>query len=564
MQLRDYQTQAVQSIYHYFAAGGKGNPICVLPTGAGKSICIAELMKSAMQGDRNQRFMMVTHVRELIQQNHEKIMALWPSAPAGIYSAGLKRKQSQMPIVFAGIQSIYKKAHIFGHCDLLIIDECHLLSNKAEGRYHQFIQAMLTINPKMKIIGFTATPYRMQGGHLTNGQIFTDISYDYPVYKLIERGYLSPVVCTAPQSSQVNLSGVRTVAGEYNQKQMQSAFMDDGMTERALADVFQRITTHKCFLFFCAGIDHANHTHQLLRARGLKGAVVSDKTPMAERDAAIENLRNGKFDYLCNNAVLTTGTDIPRIDCLVLLRSTKSRGLYVQMVGRGMRIHPQKDHCLLLDYGQNVERFGPIDMQPTDKKKVDADKQDREAPFKMCKEEHLRHPEKDKPCYKTNKNPKALQCEHCGVPFIRPKLHDDIADSEAIVIGPPKPEIVKAKVDDITFSKHIGAESGKETMCITYYGNNTQLCREFMGLKRAYHRLGKWCDDAWGNPHNIDQLVTWMTNGVGVTYPDSITMMKKPKAKYWEVVAYDFTREQALHAGSVKRGHADHRITASP
>jgi DNA repair protein RadD len=542
VELRDYQLQAVKSIYDYYGAGKTGNAIVVLPTGAGKSIVIAELIKSAMMADRGQRFLMLTHVRELIAQNHEKLMALWPTAPAGIYSAGLKRKQSQMPIVFAGIQSVYKKAKQLGHRDLILIDECHLLSNEAEGRYHTLIEAMLEINPKLKIIGLSATPYRMKGGHLTNGKIFTDICYDYPVYKLIERGYLSPVLCTAPEGAQANLSKVHTVAGDYNQKEMQSAFMDDGMTERAIEDVFRRAKIHRCFLFFCAGVEHATHTHQLLRARGLRGAVVSDKTPMDERDAAIAALRSGQYDYLCNNAVLTTGTDIPRIDCVVLLRSTKSRSLYVQMVGRGMRIAEGKTHCLLLDYGTNVERFGAIDLQPTSKAGLEKSEGETAAPFKICKTDILRFPLAAKACNGVN-HPKATCCQHCDAEFIKPKLHDDIA-GQGVVISPPLPEVLEVEVHNVEFSKHLGAESGKETMRITYYSATSIICSEFMGVKRAYHQLKEWYDK-WPNPQNVDELVMLIKTDA-FTYPARIRIMKK--GKYWEVLNYDFATKQTLFA----------------
>ena len=543
MQLRDYQTQAVKSIYDYYGAGKTGNPIVVLPTGSGKSVVIAELLRSAMMADRGQRFLMLTHVRELIAQNHEKLMTLWPTAPAGIYSAGLKRKQSQMPIVFAGIQSVYKKAKQLGYRDLIIIDECHLLSNEAEGRYHALIEAMLEINPKLKIVGLSATPYRMKGGHLTNGKIFTDVCYDYPVYKLIERGYLSNVTCVAPEGAQVDLSKVHTVAGDFNQKEMQSAFMDDGMTESALQDVFSRVKGHKCFLFFCAGVDHAKHTHELLKARGLRGNIVSDKTPMAERDASIESLRSGTYDYLCNNAVLTTGTDIPRIDCIVLLRSTKSRGLYVQMVGRGMRIFEGKTHCLLLDYGTNVERFGAIDMQPTSKKALEREEGEALTPHKLCKSENLRFPDDVEPCFKPSAT-KATHCYHCGAEFIKPKLHDDVAGN-GIVISPQMPEVLEVDVSSITFTKHIGRESGKETMCITYYNDTAIICKEFMGLKRAYHSIQPWLGyNIWARIITIEHLINNCKDHAKL--PSRIRIMKK--GKYWEVLGYDFTTKQTLSA----------------
>lgn len=130
MQLRDYQIDAVNSVYEYFAQGNKGNPLVVLPTGAGKSVVIAELIRSAMAMDREQRFIMATHVKELIAQNHQKLMTLWHNAPAGIYSAGLGKKQAHHPIIFGGIQSMRDKAEIFGYRHVLFVDECFVAGTK--------------------------------------------------------------------------------------------------------------------------------------------------------------------------------------------------------------------------------------------------------------------------------------------------------------------------------------------------------------------------------------------------------------------------------------------------
>jgi DNA repair protein RadD len=536
MQLRDYQIDAVNSVYEYFAGGNKGNPLVVLPTGSGKSVVIAELIRSAMAMDKDQRFIMATHVKELIAQNHEKLMTLWHNAPAGIYSAGLGKKQAHQPIIFGGIQSMRDKAEIFGYRNVIIVDECHLLPNKAEGGYHTFLNGLKKNNPNIKVIGLTATPYRMAGGHLLNGEIFTDICFEYPILKLIERGYISPVYTKSPTAEQVDLSNVRTVAGEYNQREMQNAFMADCVTERALDDVFKRATQHKSFLFFCAGVEHAQHTHKLLQSRGLKGAVVYDKTPANEREKAIQRLRNGTYDYLCNNAVLTTGTDIPRIDCVVLLRSTKSRGLYVQMVGRGMRLFEGKTHCLLLDYGGNVDRFGAIDNQPQGKKALTDSGEAGTAPFKRCIADNLEPSWEG--CEEIN-HAKATHCIKCGAPFVQKTPHGDIAAQGNII---NKPIEVKLGIhpSHIFFEHHIKRDNGNETMRIDYHWGVALYCSEWLGLARASKRLKQWF------PNGEHLKATSVTELIAIAkehaiLPETVYIKKQPDSKYYEVLYYDFT-----------------------
>lgn len=536
MKLRDYQINAVNSVYEYFASGNKGNPLVVLPTGAGKSVVIAELMRSAMAMDREQRFIMATHVKELIAQNYQKLMTLWHNAPAGVYSAGLGKKQAHYPIVFGGIQSMRTKAEIFGYRHVLLVDECHLFPNKTEGGYHTFLQGLQRNNPNIKVIGFTATPYRVAGGHLLNGGVFTDICYEYPILKLIDRGYLSPVYTTSPTAEQVDLSNVRTVAGEYNQRDMQNAFMAECVTERALSDVFRRATHQKTFLFFCAGVEHAQHTHKLLQARGLKGQVVYDKTPAHEREKAIENLRNGTYDYLCNNAVLTTGTDIPRIDCIVLLRSTKSRGLYVQMVGRGMRLFEGKKYCLLLDYGGNVDRFGAIDRQPEGRKALSDSGESGNAPFKRCGDGNLQ--EGFEGCETIN-HAKATHCIKCGAPFMQKEPHNELA-SQGEVISNTEEVMFGVQPTHIYFEHHIKRDTGNETLRIDYFWDGGKHCSEWMGLARASKRLQEWFPSrAHLKATSIPELIAICKESA--IHPSTVWIKRQKNSKYYEVLKYDFT-----------------------
>src|SRR5574344_2620203 len=154
---RDYQVQAVESIFKYFS-NNTGNPLLCLPTGTGKSVIIAMLLKKIFETFPNQKVLMITHVKELIQQNFEKLKSVWNDAPAGIYSAGLKKRESQQKIIFCGIQSVAKKAELFGNVDLIIIDEAHLVSQNANSQYRLFIEKLKDVNSYLKVIGLTATP----------------------------------------------------------------------------------------------------------------------------------------------------------------------------------------------------------------------------------------------------------------------------------------------------------------------------------------------------------------------------------------------------------------------
>ena len=163
--LRDYQQRTIDQLYAWFEEGGKGNPCLVLPTGSGKSHIVAALCKDALQQWPETRVLMLTHVKELIEQNAEKMRQHWPGAPRGIYSASIGRKDLGEPITFAGIQSVRTKAHQLGHIDLVIIDECHLVNHKDEGGYRTLLEQLKAINPALRVVGLTATPYRLGHDH---------------------------------------------------------------------------------------------------------------------------------------------------------------------------------------------------------------------------------------------------------------------------------------------------------------------------------------------------------------------------------------------------------------
>ncbi|MFU8817405.1 MAG: DEAD/DEAH box helicase [Pseudomonadales bacterium] len=363
MILRPYQRAAVDALYAYFAEKN-GNPLLVLPTGAGKSVIQAAFQQEVMRAWPEQRILLLTHVKELIEQNVEKLQALWPQAPIGIYAASLGKREGFMPIVFASIQSVHKRAHQLGRFDLIIIDECHLVPSRGNTMYRRFLADMREINPAVKIIGMSATPFRLDSGNLHTGddRIFTDIAYDLPLADLINGGYLCPLV-TKGAARKIDMTGVRTQAGDFKASDLDAAVHAGDLTARAADEIVAYGEDRASWLVFCPSVEHAFEVRDELRGRGVIAETLHGGTPKLEREGIIRRFRAGEIRALTNCDVLTTGFDAPAIDLIVFLRPTKSAALYIQMSGRGMRLSPEtgKRDCLVLDFAGNVERHGPVD-----------------------------------------------------------------------------------------------------------------------------------------------------------------------------------------------------------
>ena len=323
---------------------------------------MASFIEGVLKAFPDQRILIVTHVRELIQQNYLELMGLWPEAPAGIYSAGLKQRDLRAPILFAGIQSIHKLVYDVQQCDLILIDEAHLIPRSSNTMYRRFLDGLKRLNPLLKVIGFTATPYRLDSGLLHEGEdaIFTDIAYEVSVRELIDDGYLSPLM-SKRMATQLDVSGVGTRGGEFIAKDLEAAIDRDSITQSALDEVFAYGQDRRSWLLFCAGVDHAFHVREAVRARGIPCETITGATPSGERDSLVRDFKAGRIRCLTNANVLTTGFNATAVDLIAMLRPTKSAGLYVQIVGRGCRLASGKANCLILDFAGNIARHGPID-----------------------------------------------------------------------------------------------------------------------------------------------------------------------------------------------------------
>jgi DNA repair protein RadD len=450
-QLRDYQKKAIDQLYDWFRAGNAGNPCLVLPTGSGKSHIVAALCKDALQNWPETRVLMLTHVKELIEQNAEKMRQHWPGAPMGIYSASIGKRQIGEPITFAGIQSVRTKADMLGHIDLVLIDECHLVNHKEEGGYRTLLSDLQAINPALRVVGLTATPYRLGHGLITNKPaIFDDLIEPVSIEELVFKGHLSKLRSKVTDSK-LDVSGVKKRGGEYIDADLQRAVDTADQNDAVVREVIARAGDRKAWLFFCTGVAHAQHIVDVLQQYGIASACVTGDTPKAERAAILSAFKSGKLKALTNANVLTTGFDYPDIDLIAMLRPTMSPSLYVQMAGRGMRPKSHTDHCLVLDFAGVVETHGPITAVQPPKK---AGSGNGEAPVKVCDECNELCPIS------------ARQCPACGFEFPAPapkrfELRTDdimgIEASEMLVTG-------------WIWRKHISKVSGKEMLAVTYYG----------------------------------------------------------------------------------------------
>ena len=363
-ELRPYQQEALAALEKYWSRGG-GNPLVVMATATGKSVIIAHLIRDVSQRYPALRVLVVTHTLELVEQDVEHLLALWPDAPIGINSAGIGQREWDAPIIFAGVQSVWRNAGRLGPRHLVLIDEAHLVPHDGDGMYRSLLSELRALAPAdgMRIAGFSATPFRLDSGRLDEGEgkIFDNVVFDYDVGRGIREGWLSPLTSKAT-SIEINISGVGRRGGEFIAGELERAADDNAVIAAACDEIVARGVDRRSWLVFCCGVLHAHHVCDALRMRGVACRVVTGETPLTEREDSIAAFKAGTIRCLVNVNVLTTGFNAPQVDLLAMLRPTLSTGLFVQMVGRGTRKADGKVNCLILDFAGNCRRHGPVDQ----------------------------------------------------------------------------------------------------------------------------------------------------------------------------------------------------------
>ncbi|MTC14547.1 DEAD/DEAH box helicase [Providencia alcalifaciens] len=355
--LRPYQQEAVDATIAHFRRHTEP-AVIVLPTGAGKSLVIAELARLARG-----RVLVLAHVKELVEQNHAKYLTY--GLEADIFAAGLNRKESHSKVVFGSVQSVARNLnHFDDKFSLVIIDECHRISLNEKSQYHQIIQNLQKHNAALRILGLTATPYRLGHGWIYqyhyHGMVkgdehcfFRDCIYELPLHYMIKHQFLVPPERLDMPVLQYDFSQISVnQSGIFSEQELNlSLKKQQRITPKIVNQIIEYASPLQGCMIFAATVEHAKEILSYLPKN--TAALVTAETPSSERQAIIQQFKSKQLHYVVNVSVLTTGFDAPHVDLIAILRPTESVSLYQQIVGRGLRLSEGKKQCLILDYAGN-------------------------------------------------------------------------------------------------------------------------------------------------------------------------------------------------------------------
>ena len=532
-QPREYQGWATDAFFGYYQNGHDGHPVIAMPTGTGKSVVIAALCSTILSSWPQQRILMLAPTKELVEQNAEKLRSMWPAAPLGICSASLNKYDTAHAILFGTIGTVINRKEDIGARDIVFVDECHLVSDKESTQYRAYFDWLLEQNPNTKFVGLSATPYRLGVGHIVDGGLFTDVCFDSTTLEafnwFIEQGYLLPVV-PRPTKTKLDTEGVKKQGGDFQAKDLQRKVNKAEVTSAAVAEALDLAADRSHCLWFSTGIEHAEAIGAELESHGETVVVIHSKSPT--RDADLAAFLAGEIRHCVNYGILTTGFDFPALDCIIMLRPTKSPGLWVQMLGRGTRpfyaegfdlstvvgrlaaiAASVKQNCLVLDFAYNTAEMGPINDPKLPKKKG---KGGGDAPIKTCGRtgdppvsnivEGTSDPDKGggrTGCGAWN-HPSARNCVQCGAEFTFEVKFGADASTSALLADSSgayeKPVVNEFKVSRVSYEIH--KKPGRPDSIRVFY---------YCGLRRFSHYV---LPEHGGNPRKRSEH-WWMLHGGG-------------------------------------------------
>jgi len=529
MELRYYQASAVDAAWSSIR---QGNSCClVLPTGSGKSLIIAELIRQCVE-QWGGRAVSLAHRKELLTQNAKAVSTLLPKSQVGIYSAGLKLRDVESDIVVAGIQSVYSKAFEFGERHVCIVDECHRIGKDDSTQYQRFLTDLRKANPNLAVIGVSATPFRTGEGEITNG-IFDEIAYEASISDLMGEGFLCRVT-NKPGENQADMSKVSVRRGDFVQKQMEDTFLKN--VHEVCTETIAHAEGRKSIIIFCSGVEHAEQVADAISGMtGEEVGLVTGETLPLERASVLERFRTGKLRWMVNVNVLTEGFDAPGIDMVAVMRATVSPGLFAQAVGRGFRLHPDKENCLILDFGGNIERHGAIDDPQFGRKKKFIGEEGGEAPTKTCEECGEESPAG------------AGYCWNCLTvfEFEKAKLSENPDTQNDVITEEHEPEWLKVNDCGVALHKK-RSDPDSRTFRVDYYISDILTINEYVCIEHTGYARDK--AKAWWREHSKldmpdkieDAVDIWQQMGLRV--PSEI--LAKKDGRWWRIVDRQFTDEK--------------------
>jgi superfamily II DNA or RNA helicase len=361
MELRPYQRDALTAIEAATLRGVR-RQVVSLPTGSGKTIIFSHLIAG-----RPGRTLILVHRDELIRQTLDKLAMVAQGTDLDIGVIKAERDEHAGDLVVASVQTLQRETRLqrlactFG---LIVVDECHhALPDNSYGRILAHVGTDQDDGPLT--VGYTATPFRANNDPIiTVGEkpgCFDEVVYGVPLMQLIAQGYLSPIVAKGIFLEGLDLDAVRTRHGDYVEHDLAEALMAADAPEH-LVRGYEELAPGRRALIFCPTVGMSYAVEHAFRAAGLRAATVVGETPVEERQAIYHEIRAGALHALVSCAVLTEGFDEPSIDCIMLARPTKSKVLFYQAIGRGLRLWPTKENCLLIDATGATKRHGLLSI----------------------------------------------------------------------------------------------------------------------------------------------------------------------------------------------------------
>jgi len=507
MKLRYYQADAVKATMKFFQRDKGKHGIIALPTGSGKSLVIAEIIR-LVQLRWKAKVLVISHVQEILSQNKEEIEK-HTGLKVGVNSSSIGTREIT-DVMVAGIQSIYRNPEAFEDFNLVIIDEVHRVSMEANTMYSRFLKQI----GRHVVVGLTATPFRLGDGYIYGpGKMFDKLIYDCTssdsFNKLVEEGYLCNLTAKRTKM-EMDVSGIKLQAGDYNEKQLADKFDRTAITNAAVKEILAAGANRKAWLIFAIDISHAEHIAEVLLQNGIPTAPVHSKMGDYgfDREKVINDFKSGKYRCVINVNVLTTGFNHPGIDLIAVLRPTQSPVLHVQILGRGSRVSPGKDNCLVLDFAGNVSRLGAInDVLVKVKGKSEGG---GEPVMKAC-------PKCDLLVY-----PAIKICPECSHEF---KFEHHLQSADVVkVIEDGKDHWIE--VDRVTYTKHSNYGSPSSVKVSYHYGNKSiseYVCVEHAGF--AKHKADHWIKYRGGKPcASADELIGIVDS---LSIPSEILIQKR-------------------------------------
>ena len=528
MQPRWYQTESVTATWDYIRTK-PGNPCIELPTGAGKSLVIGMIIRDILAW--NGRALVLAHRKELVEQNAEKCSALLPGLDVGLYAASLKRKDHHQAIVCGQIQSSYKKKACLnlGHRDVVLIDEAHLIPNDGDGMYLQALEHLRQVNPALRVVGLTATPYRLDSGLVCGpDRVLTEICYQVPLLRLIEEGYLCPLTSKDP-SHKMDTQGVGLNGGEFIRSQLDDHAAHEEVVRAAVLELLSWTHDRHSCLIFCCGKKHAAMVRDFLGEQVPRDQVAyvdGDSSP-GERASILDRFKAQQIRYLVNIDVLTTGFDAPNVDAVGLLRPTMSPGLLYQMIGRGLRLHPSKQNCLILDFAGNIERHGPVDQLRPPKLKTSGSGGGTpgEAPTRSC------------PQCKEIVAIQVRECPSCGYQWPAAEAKHEAEASDLPVLSNGKPLVTTewVEVHGQAFTVYSGkGPDASRTLRVTYKLAGVTAVSEYICLEHPEGNYGRKKAQQWWRSRSPVPCPTsvWQAYWLLKDLPDLLAMPARMELRW--------------------------------